>query len=220
MERMGDGSVDSSKITLMKIEKNTVVTLNYRLTDAQDNLIEESGDPMIYLHGGYSGTFPKIEELLEGQEIGFETRIQLEPEEAFGDYDTNLLKVEPRDRFPDPLEVGMQFEGIPAAEDDDSASSSNELLSDEVQIYTVTDIAEDRVVLDGNHPLAGMALRFWVQVADVREATAEELENGHPEGMGLELGEQEQDEEDEEDLDEAIENALNPQHGQRPPTLH
>lgn len=217
---MGDGSVDSSKITLMKIEKNTVVTLNYRLTDAQDNLIEESGDPMIYLHGGYSGTFPKIEELLEGQEIGFETRIQLEPEEAFGDYDTNLLKVEPRDRFPDPLEVGMQFEGIPAAEDDDSAPSSNELLSDEVQIYTVTDIAEDRVVLDGNHPLAGMALRFWVQVADVREATAEEVENGHPEGMGLELSEQEQDEDDEEDLDEAIENALNPQHGQRPPTLH
>lgn len=66
----------------MKIEKNTVVSLIYRLTDAQDNLIEESGDPMVYLHGGYAGTFPKIEELLDGQEEGFETQVQLEPEDA------------------------------------------------------------------------------------------------------------------------------------------
>jgi len=74
----------------MKIEKNTVVSLIYRLSDAQGNLIEESADPMIYLHGGYAGTFPKIEELLEGQEIGFETNIQLEPQDAFGDYDAEL----------------------------------------------------------------------------------------------------------------------------------
>mgnify|MGYP003337697286 FL=1 len=71
----------------MKIEKNTVVSLIYRLSDAQGNLIEESADPMIYLHGGYAGTFPKIEELLEGQEVGFETNVQLEPQDAFGEYD-------------------------------------------------------------------------------------------------------------------------------------
>lgn len=215
MGEMEGGSVDSSKIDPMKIEKNTIVTLNYRLTDAQDNLIEESGDPMVYLHGGYSGTFPKIEELLEGQEVGFEARIQLEPEEAFGDYDTNLLKVESRDRFPDPLEVGMQFEGIPSDEEEEETPNQVDEDSDDIQIYTVTDIAEDRVVLDGNHPLAGMALRFWVKVAEVREATPEEVENGHPYGMGLEV-----DEDDEEDLDEALENALNPQASPRPPTLH
>lgn len=207
MEVLGVGSVDSSKIALMKIEKNTIVTLIYRLTDAQDNLIEESGEPMIYLHGGYSGTFPKIEELLEGQEIGFETRIQLEPEDAFGDYDTNLLKVESRDRFPTPLEIGMQFEGVPSAEGEEGSDD------DEVEIYTVTDIAEDRVVLDANHPLAGMALRFWVQVSEIREATPEEVDHGHPHGAtGLEV----EDEDDE--LDE-LEKALNPKED-KPPTLH
>ena len=124
--RRGGGMDDSSKIGPMKIEKDTIVSLVYRLTDAQNNLIEESGDPMIYLHGGYSGTFPKIEELLEGQEIGFETQIQLEPEDAFGDYDANLLKVETRDRFPEPLEIGMQFEGVPSDLDDSEVQASDE----------------------------------------------------------------------------------------------
>lgn len=201
----------------MKIEKNTVVSLIYRLTDAQDNLIEESGDPMVYLHGGYAGTFPKIEELLDGQEEGFETRVQLEPEDAFGDYDADLLKVEPRARFPEPLEIGMQFEGVPSGEDEDG----NPIIElddvdndDGVQIYTVTDIAEDRVVLDGNHPLAGMALRFWIKVAQVRQATEEELEHGHPHGQsGLEV-----DDDDDDDDYDGLE-AGRPS-GDNRPTLH
>ena len=189
----GGGKDDSSKIGPMKIEKDTIVSLVYRLTDAQNNLIEESGDPMIYLHGGYSGTFPKIEELLEGQEIGFETQIQLEPEDAFGDYDANLLKVETRDRFPEPLEIGMQFEGVPSDLDDSEVQASDED-DQEIHIYTVTDIAEDRVVLDGNHPLAGMALRFWIQVSQIRPATPEEIEHGHPHGAsGLELDDEDDD---------------------------
>ena len=191
--RRGGGMDDSSKIGPMKIEKDTIVSLVYRLTDAQNNLIEESGDPMIYLHGGYSGTFPKIEELLEGQEIGFETQIQLEPEDAFGDYDANLLKVETRDRFPEPLEIGMQFEGVPSDLDDSEVQASDED-DQEIHIYTVTDIAEDRVVLDGNHPLAGMALRFWIQVSQIRPATPEEIEHGHPHGAsGLELDDEDDD---------------------------
>ncbi|WP_020201479.1 peptidylprolyl isomerase, partial [Cupriavidus sp. WS] len=144
----------------MKIAKNTVVSVVYKLSDAQGNLIEESDEPMVYLHGGYDGTFPKIEEALEGHEAGFETQLQLEPDEAFGDYDAEMVKVEPRDRFPEPLEIGMQFEGVPEDGDEDDSI-----------IYTVTDVAEDKVVLDGNHPLAGMALRFWLQVSEVREAT-------------------------------------------------
>ena len=204
--RRGGGMDDSSKIGPMKIEKDTIVSLVYRLTDAQNNLIEESGDPMIYLHGGYSGTFPKIEELLEGQEIGFETQIQLEPEDAFGDYDANLLKVETRDRFPEPLEIGMQFEGVPSDLDDSEVQASDED-DQEIHIYTVTDIAEDRVVLDGNHPLAGMALRFWIQVSQIRPATPEEIEHGHPHGAsGLEL----------DDEDDDLDGLLDSNH----PTLH
>ena len=162
----------------MKIEKNTIVSLRYKLTDAQNNVIEEPDSPMVYLHGGYEGTFPKIESLLDGQDIGYEATIQLEPNEAFGEYDPELLKIEPRARFPEPLEVGMQFEGVPDSEEDAGADDAD----DESLIYTVTDVADNQVVLDGNHPLAGMALRFWVQVEDVRAATDDEIENRHPEG--------------------------------------
>ncbi|WP_429496683.1 FKBP-type peptidyl-prolyl cis-trans isomerase [Robbsia andropogonis] len=171
----------------MKIAKNTVVALKYTLSDAQGNLIEESDEPLVYLHGGYDGTFPKIEEALDGQENGFETQIQLEPSDAFGDYDPELVKVEARTRFPEPLEVGMQFEGAP-----DEADEASETL-----IYTVTDLAEDKVVLDGNHPLAGMALRFALTVTEVREATEDEIEHEHAHGIdGLEVVDEDEYDED------------------------
>ncbi|GGC90465.1 FKBP-type peptidyl-prolyl cis-trans isomerase [Undibacterium terreum] len=155
----------------MKIVKNTVVTVDYKLSDAQDNLIEESREPMVYLHGGYENTLPKIEEALDGKETGFKTTIQVEPEDAFGEYDAELVKVEPRNRLPTPLEVGMQFEGMPDGDE-----------GEESVIFTVTDIADDKVVLDGNHPLAGMALRFTLSVTEVREATAEEIAHEHVHG--------------------------------------
>lgn len=156
----------------MKIAKNTVVTVDYKLSDAQGDLIEESREPMVYLHGGYENTLPKIEEALEGKTAGFEDTIQVEPQDAFGDYDSDLVKIEPRSRLPTPLEVGMQFEGSPETPDDD----------EELLIFTVTDIADDKVVLDGNHPLAGMALRFTLKVTDVRAATDEEIAHGHVHG--------------------------------------
>ena len=156
----------------MKIAKNTVVTVDYILKDAQGDLIEEGREPMVYLHGGYENTLPKIEEALEGKAVGFEGTIHVEPEDAFGDYDPNLVKIEPRNRLPTPLEVGMQFEGSPDTEDDDEPP----------MIFTVTDIADDKVVLDGNHPLAGIALRFTLKVKDVREATEEEIAHEHVHG--------------------------------------
>jgi FKBP-type peptidyl-prolyl cis-trans isomerase SlyD len=154
----------------MKIAKNTVVTVHYKLSDAQGNLIEESTEPMVYLHGGYENTLPKIEEALEGKDVGFQTTIQVEPDDAFGEYDASLVKIEPRSRLPEPIEIGMQFEGAP---DDDEG---------EALIFTVTDIADDKVVLDGNHPLAGVALRFALNVADVRAATDEEIAHQHVHG--------------------------------------
>jgi FKBP-type peptidyl-prolyl cis-trans isomerase SlyD len=156
----------------MKIAKNTVVTVKYSLSDTQGNLIEEGREPMVYLHGGYENTLPKIEEALDGQSVGFDTTIQVEPDDAFGEYDAALVKVEPRDRLPTPLEVGMQFEGMPDSTDGD----------DDTVIFTVTDIADDKVVLDGNHPLAGTALRFTLNVLEVREASDEEMAHGHVHG--------------------------------------
>jgi len=156
----------------MKIAKNTVVTLHYKLSDAQGNLIEESREPMVYLHGGYENTLPKIEEALDGKDVGYKTEIQVEPEDAFGEYDPDLIKIEPRNRLPEPLEIGMQFEGTP-----DGGEPGEESL-----IFTVTDIAEDKVVLDGNHPLAGMALRFALDVADVRSASEQEISHQHVHG--------------------------------------
>ncbi len=207
----------------MKIEKNTIVSLRYKLTDAQNNVIEEPDSPMVYLHGGYEGTFPKIESLLDGQDIGYEATIQLEPNEAFGEYDPELLKIEPRTRFPEPLEVGMQFEGVPDSDAEDgsdgvsASADDSEDADDEPLIYTVTDVADNQVVLDGNHPLAGMALRFWVQVEDVRAATEDEIENRHPEGgENFTFGMPNDDADDEEDF---LEKALGLQ-GQAPRTLH
>jgi FKBP-type peptidyl-prolyl cis-trans isomerase SlyD len=157
----------------MKIIKNTVVTVLYKLSDAQDNLIEDGVEPMVYLHGGYENTLPKIEEALEGKEAGYNVTIQVEPADAFGDYDASLVKVEPRDRLPTPLEVGMQFEGMPDGEGDDEEDGL---------LFTVTDIADDKVVLDGNHPLAGISLRFTLNVTEVRAASDEELAHGHVHG--------------------------------------
>ena len=154
----------------MKIAKNTVVTVHYTLSDAQNNVLEEGGEPIVYLHGGYENTLPAIEQELEGREIGYAGTIQVEPEDAFGEYDAELIKIESRDRLPSPLEVGMQFEGVPEGAAGDA----------EKVIYMVTDIADDRVVLDGNHPLAGMALRFALRVTEVRGATKEEIEHQHP----------------------------------------
>ncbi len=156
----------------MKIAKNTVVTVKYKLSDAQGNLIEDGREPMVYLHGGYENTLPKIEEALDGKEAGYETMIQVEPQDAFGEYDPSLVKIEPRNRLPAPLEIGMQFEGTP--DDDDS--------DEEALIFTVTDIADDKVVLDGNHPLAGIALRFLLNVTEVRAATDEEIVHEHVHG--------------------------------------
>jgi FKBP-type peptidyl-prolyl cis-trans isomerase SlyD len=96
--------------------------------------------------------------------------LTLEPEDAFGEYDAELLRVEPRDRFPEILEVGMQFEGVPASREE------------EALIYTVTDITEERVVVDGNHPLGGERLWFKCSVPDVRAATADEMHHGHAHG--------------------------------------
>jgi FKBP-type peptidyl-prolyl cis-trans isomerase SlyD len=155
----------------MIIGKDTVVTLRYELCDSDGNLLEETGSAMSYLHGGYDGIFPLVEAGLEGKAVGDEFSVSLDPDHAFGEYDENLLRVEPREVFPKNVEVGMQFEGVPQGEDDDRWV-----------VYTVTDIADNQVVVDANHALAGQRLLFKCTVADVRPATKEELTHGHSHG--------------------------------------
>lgn len=151
----------------MRIVKNTVVSLSYELSDSTGKILEKAGSPITYLHGGYDGIFPMVEEALHNKEIGHICLVYMEPANTFGEYDSDLVRMEPRDAFPDDIVVGMQFEG------DDEEDS------DDVIIFTVTDIADDKVVVDGNHPLAGMTLRFDCTVTDVRSATAEEISHGH-----------------------------------------
>ncbi|MDD3528757.1 MAG: peptidylprolyl isomerase [Gallionellaceae bacterium] len=155
----------------MQVGKDTVVTLSYRLTTLQGELIEEAtqDQPAAYLHGGYDGIFPKVEAALEGQAVGAEADVMLEPEDAFGDYDAELVRMEEADLFPPEVEVGMQFEG--ASED-----------GQHYMLYTVTDIADGKVVVDGNHPLAGQTLRVQCRVVGVRSALPEEVEHGHVHG--------------------------------------
>lgn len=156
----------------MKVGLNTVVTVSFSVYDAQGELIEEAKRPVSYLQGGADGFFPRIEEALLGKEVGYSAHLHLEPEDAFGEYDSDLVRVEPKSRFPEPLEVGMQFEGIPEDAQEEG---------DEAVIFTVTDIADGQVVLDGNHPYAGVALHFQIQVLGVRAATEDEIEMGRAE---------------------------------------
>ena len=151
------------------VSKNSVITLDYHVTDPDGEVVDEGREPLVYLHGGYDDIFPLIEEALQGKAVGESVKVKLQPDEAFGDYDAELVQVEPRKDFPKEIEVGMQFEGGPEEGEGD----------DEFIIYRVTDIADDKVVLDGNHPLAGMALVFTCTVTAIRPASAEELEHGH-----------------------------------------
>ncbi len=153
----------------MRISKDTVVTLKYQLYNTGGELIEETEDPVEYLHGGHGNMFPAVERALEGKGPGDTCLIRLTPEDAFGDYDADLVHLEPQDKFPGKVEVGMQFEG----RGDDS---------DESVVYRVTDIAEGKVVVDGNHPFAGQTLQFECTIANVRAASEEEMSHGHVHG--------------------------------------
>ena len=153
----------------MLITNPCVVSLTWRLEDAQGQLIDELTDPVEFLYGG-DDLLAKVEEAIDGQEAGFEASLHLEPENAFGDYDPQLVCFEERSLFPEGIEPGMQFDGLP------EGSATVGMPTD--AIYTITEVYPSHVVLDGNHPLAGMALRLHLKVRDVREASEEEVEAG------------------------------------------
>ena len=149
---------------ITRVAQDTVVSLDLVLHDAQGELIHASDAPVVYLHGGYGGLFEALERALEGKKAGQSVQVQLEPDEAFGDYDAELVRVESRTRYGEGLEVGMEVED--AFDEEESRS------------YVVTDLADEKVVLDGNHPLAGLALRFSCTVVALRPASVDEIERG------------------------------------------
>ena len=152
----------------MRIAKDTVVSLHYELFDSEGELLEKVDAPVSYLHGGYDGIFPLVEEALHGKSVGEQCRVTMQPDDAFGEYDHELVQVEARSAFPAEVAIGMQFEGAPENSDEE-----------DFLLYTVVDVTDDEVTVDGNHPLAGKTLSFNCTVTGVRPATSEELMHGH-----------------------------------------
>jgi len=150
----------------MNISKDAAVTLTYKLTDLLGKPLD-SGN-LAYLHGGYDGIFPMIEAVLEGQAAGFATTLDLQATDAFGERDESLVRTIPKSEFPPGVKVGGQLQGL----GDDG----------QPQMFNVLKIKGQQVMLDGNHPLAGKALRFSLKVAGVRAATPDEITHRHVHG--------------------------------------
>ena len=152
----------------MKISANTVVTLDYKVTDPEHAIVDPGEIPLVYLHGN-GGVFPKLEAALEGKSVGDSLEVHLEPVDGFGEYDDGLVTSEPLENLPPGVEVGMRLEGT-------SEHGRH--------IMLVVQIEDGQAVLDGNHPLAGLALDFACTVSDIRAATEEEIAHGHVHGAG------------------------------------
>jgi len=154
----------------MEINQQCVVALTWKLTDTLGEELDVLEDPVEFFVGGVD-LFKKIEQALQGHGVGAIVRLQLEPEEAFGDYDEQLVFLEPRSLFPAGLEEGLTIEGTALPPGCNPEAPKN-------MLYTVTELYPEHVVLDGNHPLAGIALRLTLQVKGVREATLDEVGRG------------------------------------------
>lgn len=154
----------------MEITQHCVVALTWTLKDTLGEVLDVLDDPVEFLVGG-SDLLPAIEAALQGHGVGSTIEIQLEPEQTFGDFDDKLLFLEPRKLFPAELVVGLTLEGtaLPLGCNPGAPKDA---------IYTVTDIYPEHVVLDGNHPLAGIAIRIRMNVKSVRQATEDEVARG------------------------------------------
>jgi FKBP-type peptidyl-prolyl cis-trans isomerase SlyD len=152
----------------MKISEQSVVGLTWTLKDAHGEVLDVLDEPVEFLLGG-TDLLARIEVALQGHEAGDALDLHLEPVDAFGDYDENLLFLEPLDKFPEGIEVGMAFEGLPEGCNPQA---------DPNKVYFVSEIYPEHVVMDANHPLAGAALRLSLSVHHVREAEEAEVGAG------------------------------------------
>ena len=157
----------------MQIIKNTVALIHYTLKNDAGEVIDtsEGSDPLTYLHGA-GNIVPGLESELEGKAVGESLEVRVEPADGYGEKVDEMIQTVPRDKMPVgmELEVGMQLE-----------AQSPE---GHAQVVTIVGLTNTDVTLDGNHPLAGVALNFAVEVIEVRKATEEELSHGHVHGPG------------------------------------
>ena len=153
----------------MKIKKNTVVSLNFSMYDLENRLIDKNEEPMLYLHGGYENIMPSVEKALEGRTVGDTVDVTMKPSEAFGELDATLIREEEVGLFPNDIDVGMLLQ----TKTPDGSQS---------RPFRITKIDAGKVTVDGNHPLAGISLRFEATVLAVRAATKEEIAHGHVHG--------------------------------------
>ncbi len=152
----------------MTIQANTVVSIHYTLTDDDGVQLDSSQnqEPLTYLHGA-GNIIPGLENALAGKNVGDSLKVSVEPAEAYGEYQDALVQQAPRDLFEagQELQPGMRFQ----------AQTDNGPMS-----VVITEVTDDSVSVDANHPLAGKTLHFDVSVENLREATEEEVSHGHP----------------------------------------
>lgn len=153
----------------MQIAKDTAVTIEYEMYDAEGKQIDKTEEPIAYLHGGYDNILPLVEEALQGKTVGDSIDVTMNADDAFGEFEPELVRTEEKDVFPMEVEVGMMFE----ADDPETG---------DVLLFRVTEIDGNQVTVDANHPFAGMVVRFVGKVKEVRAATAEEIAHGHVHG--------------------------------------
>jgi FKBP-type peptidyl-prolyl cis-trans isomerase SlyD len=152
----------------VKIQKDAVVRLHIEIDDEAGNPVPPQ--ELVYLHGGYGNLFPKLEAALTGLEPGGKASVTLAPAEGFGERDPGLVRVEPRSRLPRGVAVGMALHG--EADEGDGHRP----------VYRVTQLTNEDVTLDANHPLAGRTMELRMKVLEVRAATEEEITHGHVHG--------------------------------------
>lgn len=157
----------------MQVAENTVVSIHYTLTNNAGETLDSSverGEPLAYLHG-HGNIIPGLENALLGKAAGDKMDVTVAPEEGYGERHDQLIQQVPRTAFEgvDTLEPGMQFQAETGMGP---------------RLFTITEVGGEEVTVDGNHPLAGETLNFAVEITDVREASAEELEHGHVHGPG------------------------------------
>ena len=154
----------------MQITDNTAVSLNYSMFNVEGKLIDKNHEPIIYLHGGYDNILPAVEAALEGKNVGDTISVTMSPDEAFGEVDPSMVREEDIGLFPPDIEVGIMFE-------------TRDPETEESLQFRVTAIDAGKVTVDGNHPLAGMTIRFEATVLEVRTASNEEIAHGHVHGV-------------------------------------
>ncbi len=146
----------------INISANYWVTISYELTSAQGEPVEKADEPIRYLHGGYGVLFEKLEAALEGKSVGDEVKVYVEPEDHFGEYDAHLVHLSNLAMFDEAPVLDQVIEGLPHEPDDGRS-------------YRVTELVGETVLLDGNHPLAGIGLWFDLTVLAIELATEDEI---------------------------------------------